>query len=151
VAAAWRLAALAPSTSPLPINSGTRTGTLTITDNATPNIQTVALSGIGTFVKLSGTTLPFGTVPVTQSLTKKMTVKNVGTTAVALTSISIGGTNAGDFSQTNTCGTSIAAGASCSISVKFSPTATGSRTAVLTLTDDDASGSQTVALSGTGS
>ena len=40
----------------------------------------------------------------------------------------------GDFSQTNTCGSSIAAGSSCTVSVTFTPTAAGSRTGNLTIT-----------------
>src|SRR4029077_8533205 len=52
------------------------------------------------------------------------------------------------FSQTNTCGTSLAAGASCAVSVKFSPTAAGARSGTLSVT---AAGSTTaVPLSGTG-
>jgi hypothetical protein len=135
-----------------PTSSGTRTGTLTVNDDASTGTSTVALTGLGTFVKLSGTTLPFGSVTVGQaSAVKKVTVKNAGPNVVNFTSIVLSGANAADFSQTTTCGASLAAGASCAINVTFTPSATGARAATLTLTDDDAGSPQTVALSGTGS
>jgi hypothetical protein len=62
---------------------------------------------------------------------------------VAVTSITI----SGDFSQTNTCGTSVAAGGSCTISVIFAPQGSGPWTGTLTIVD--AAGTQTVALTGT--
>jgi Abnormal spindle-like microcephaly-assoc'd, ASPM-SPD-2-Hydin len=134
-----------------PTSSGTRTGTLTVTDDAPINTSTVALTGIGTFVKLSGTTLPFGSVPVNQtSAAKKMTAKNVGPNTVNFNNVAITGANAADFSQTNNC-TALAPGASCTLTVTFTPSAAGARSATITVTDDDAGSPQTVALSGTGS
>ena len=79
-----------------------------------------------------------------------MTVKNTGGGALIFSSITITGTNAGDFAQTNTCTGSIALGSSCTISVSFTPTGGGTRTAVLTLTDDAQNSPQTVTLTGTG-
>src|SRR5439155_6165936 len=55
----------------------------------------------------------------------------------------------GDFMQTNTCGTSVAAGANCTISVTFTPTATGIRTGAVTITDNIAGSPQTISLTGT--
>ncbi len=64
----------------------------------------------------------------------------------------VSGTNAGDFAiASNTCGASLAGSASCTVSITFKPTATGSRTATLTFTDAAGNSPQTVALSGTGS
>ena len=54
-----------------------------------------------------------------------------------------------DFAQTNTCSSPVNPGANCSISVTFLPTATGTRTAIITIADDDGS-PQTVKLDGTG-
>ncbi len=57
--------------------------------------------------------LNFGRVPVgTTSSPKNVTLTNVGTTALNFTGtgITITGTNAGDFAQTNTCGTSVGPG-----------------------------------------
>jgi hypothetical protein len=60
-------------------------------------------------------------------------------------------TVSGDFSQTNNCPATLSTGAGCTISITFTPTATGMRTGTLTITDNDPTGSQTVNLSGTGS
>src|SRR5207245_5529647 len=62
----------------------------------------------------------------------------------------ISGANSGDFAQTNGCGTSVAAGGSCRITVTFTPTATGTRSAALTVTDDAVGSPQTASLSGSG-
>jgi hypothetical protein len=56
----------------------------------------------------------------------------------------------GPFSQTNTCGTSIAAGGSCTVSVKFAPTAGGSASGTLSVASSAPGSPLTVALSGTG-
>jgi sugar lactone lactonase YvrE len=55
-----------------------------------------------------------------------------------------------DFTQTNTCGTQLAAGASCTIDVVFAPQASGTRSAALHVADSDASSPQTASLSGVG-
>src|SRR6185312_3903029 len=54
------------------------------------------------------------------------------------------------FSQTNTCGSSLGAGASCTVSVKFAPTASGSASGNLTVAGSAPNSPLTVALSGTG-
>ncbi len=59
-------------------------------------------------------------------------------------------TASGDVSQTNTCTATLAKGATCSITVAFSPTATGGRTGTITVTDNDSSSPQVVQLTGTG-
>jgi hypothetical protein len=79
-----------------------------------------------------------------------VTLTNIGTTALTISAIAITGTNAGDFQQTHTCGASLAAGASCTISVTFKPTATGTRAATVGVTDSAAGSPQHVPLSGTG-
>jgi probable HAF family extracellular repeat protein len=80
----------------------------------------------------------------TTSAAQTVTVKNTGTTVFSVTGIQV----SGDYAQTNTCGTSIAAGSQCSISVKFTPTAPGTRPGVLTLAT--AGTSYTANLTGTG-
>src|SRR5437667_7712622 len=72
------------------------------------------------------------------------------TTTLSIIGIGITGTNAGNFAQTHTCGTSLVAGASCSISVTFKPTALGTRTATLNISDNGGGSPQRVSLSGTG-
>jgi Beta-propeller repeat/Abnormal spindle-like microcephaly-assoc'd, ASPM-SPD-2-Hydin len=95
--------------------------------------------------------LSFGNQNInTSSAARTATLTNNSKSALTVTSITITGTNAADFSQTNTCGTSLAIAASCTISVIFKPSATGSESATLTITDSDASSPQLVQLSGTG-
>ena len=89
--------------------------------------------------------LSFGSVVTgTTSAAQTVTVSNPTGSAAAVSSIAA----TGDFSQTNTCGSSIAANGSCTVSVKFAPTATGARTGTLTV---NAGGvTNTVSLTGTG-
>jgi hypothetical protein len=71
---------------------------------------------------------------------------------VSLTSevVTIAGSDPLDFSQNNTCGSSLATGATCNINVKFNPTIAGARAATLQVTDSDPSSPQTAALTGFG-
>ena len=75
-----------------------------------------------------------------------VTVSNTGNGAAAISSI----TASGDFAQTNTCGSSLAAGASCTVNVTFTPTASGARTGTLSIASNAPGSPATVALSGTG-
>jgi len=133
----------------LPTAAGPQTGTLTITDFAGNSPQTVALNGTGVApgASLSATTLSFPAQPVSiASSPLSVTLNNTGNGALTPLLINI----TGDFALTNTCAGTVAAGASCTISVTFTPTTTGSRTGTLTLTDNAGNSPQTVALSGTG-
>jgi hypothetical protein len=95
----------------------------------------------------SPTSLAFaGQTLNTTSSVQTVTVTNTGAAAATLSGIA----TTGDFSQTNTCGTSIAASASCTVSVKFAPTASGTRTGNLTVAGNASNSPTTVALTGTG-
>jgi hypothetical protein len=136
-----------------PSASGSRAASLRITDNASGSPQTVSLSGTGTAPVdgLSPTSLAFGNQSVgTTSTTQTVTLSNTGNAPLSITSLALAGTNASDFAQANTCGSSLAAGANCTISVRFTPSASGSRTASLSITDNASGSPQTVSLSGTG-
>ncbi|MFZ0286543.1 MAG: DUF3443 family protein [Terriglobales bacterium] len=136
-----------------PIQAGVQNATLQVSDNASGSPQTVSLQGTGTgaVVSFNPSTLSFGTVTVGQSSQPQTTtLTNLGTTSLQITSVGIGGSDAGDFSQTNTCSTTVAAGKSCSIIVTFTPTATGSRNAVVSVSDNGAGSPHTAPLSGTG-
>jgi len=78
------------------------------------------------------------------------TLSNTGLAPLLISSVSITGTNATDFAQTNNCGTSLGAGLSCSIMVVFNPLARGSRTATLVVTDNGTGSAQSATLTGTG-
>jgi Abnormal spindle-like microcephaly-assoc'd, ASPM-SPD-2-Hydin len=84
----------------------------------------------------------------TASMAQMLTLTNSGKGPLSITSITIGGTNSSDFSETNTCATSLAANANCVISVTFTPTGNGVRSASLTITDNAAGSPQTISLSG---
>jgi Abnormal spindle-like microcephaly-assoc'd, ASPM-SPD-2-Hydin len=134
-----------------PTAIGSRPATVTVTDNGGGTTQKVSLSGTGTEVSLSPPSINFGSQKVgTTSAAQMITLRNVGNAAMTVTGIAISGTNANNFRQTNTCGTSVAAGASCTITVNFRPSATGTRTANVTISDNGGGSPQTVALSGTG-
>ncbi len=78
---------------------------------------------------------------------------NSGNGDLAITNIAVSGLNAEDFSQANNCPASpatLARGASCAINVMFKPTATGARTATLSITDNASGSPQTATLSGNG-
>ena len=74
----------------------------------------------------------------------------VGGGTLNITSIAITGADLADFAQTNNCPATIATMGTCTITVTFSPTATGSRSAALAVTDNASSSPQDVALTGTG-
>ena len=132
-----------------PTAAGSQPGTITVTDNATGSPQTVALSGTG-IAPVAGfapTSLTFGNqILNTASAAQTVTLTNSGNAALTITSI----VASAPYAQTNTCGASVAAGANCSISVTFTPTATGSQPGTITVTDNATGSPQTVALSGTG-
>jgi hypothetical protein len=98
-------------------------------------------------VSLSTTALLFGNQLVgTASAPQTVTLANVGTTTLTGISFAWGG----NFSDSTTCGTSLAPGRSCRINVRFRPTTTGVLTGTLTITNSDATSPQIVALTGTG-
>ncbi len=110
-------------------------------DNPTPVFPPYPNNG----VTVSPTALNFGSVATgSTSPAQTVTVSNPTGSSVSVSGISV----TGDFAQTNNCGASIAANASCAVSVTFKPTAAGSRTGTLTV---NAGGvSNAVSLSGTG-
>jgi hypothetical protein len=133
-----------------PMAIGAATGTLAFADSAVGSPQTVSLSGTGIApVTLSASTLSFSTTVAGNTAAAK-TVTLTNNQAVALTSISV--TVSGPFAvASNTCGTSIAAGARCTVGVTFSPVAVGAATGTLKFNDSAVGSPQTVSLSGTGS
>lgn len=139
-----------------PTATGARSGTLTVASNASGSPSTAALSGTGTAPaaptpQLSPSSLSFADqTSGTVSSAKNLTLSNVGTAVLNITSIGLTGTNPDDFSQTNTCGSTLAGGANCSISVTFRPQDVRSSSATLSVVSN-ASGSPTNAgLSGNG-
>lgn len=136
-----------------PTAAGSESGAVTITDNAANSPQKFTLTAFGQLpVNLSPTALAFGTVKVgATSASKTVTVGNNEKTTLTFSSIVLGGADPGDFTQTgNTCGSSLAAGATCMLTYTFSPAKIGARTATVTLTDSALTSPQVIKLSGTG-
>ena len=95
----------------------------------------------------SPASLSFGDVAAgSASAAQTVTVSNPGGTAATVSSISA----SGPFSETSTCGGSITAGGSCTVSVKFAPTSGGAATGTLSVATSAPGSPLTVALSGTG-
>jgi hypothetical protein len=84
------------------------------------------------------------------SAPQAVTLTNTGGATLNITSLAVTGANASDYSQTGNCGSSIAAGANCTIAVLFTPSAAGARAAALSISDNASGSPQTVSLSGTG-
>ncbi len=138
------------STTFKPIQIGPRSASVEITDNEFGSPQLVALSGTGVTsgpnATLSRTSLTFRTQLVgTTSPAQSVTVTNYGKMALSIISI----VTSGDFDQTHTCGSSLAPGATCTISVTFKPTQRGPRTGTLSIADNAPGNRQAVTLNGT--
>jgi hypothetical protein len=139
-----------------PTVAGALTASLVAHDNAAGAPQTVALTGIGgsatPAVVLSPATLTFASTAVgSGSAAQVVTVRNTGLVPVSLTSFALSGTNASSFGiVSKTCAASLAAGASCTVSVDFKPAASGALSAKLLATDDATGSPQAVTLTGTG-
>jgi len=102
------------------------TAYLSIVDSGPGGGQQVQLSGIGTYIKVSPKTLNFGNVAVGSNATLTATLTNTATTSKEVGRIYFK-SGSKEFSETNTCGRNqnLAAGAQCTITVTFAPTATG--------------------------
>jgi hypothetical protein len=134
-----------------PTATGTRSASLTLSDDAQGSPQDVPLSGKGVAqATASPTSLTFASQTVgTTSAAKPVTLTNNLSTALAI-SITFTGADPGDFSQTDTWNGSVPAKSHCTISVTFTPKATGTRTATLNVSDSANNSPQTVSLTGTG-
>jgi hypothetical protein len=138
-----------------PTEAGSRSATLSVSDNAGGSPQAVSLNGTGftpaTTLSLSTSSLAFGQENMAASTAPQtLTLTNTGKVTLTISNMTVAGANPGDFAQTNTCGASVTAGAKCSLSVTFAPTAMGSRTASLSISDNASGSPQTVSLTGTG-
>jgi sugar lactone lactonase YvrE len=126
-------------------------GNLLLADSNNVRIRSVANLLTNVAIGFSPSSLTFTTQLVgAPSAAQTVTLTNNGTAPLSITSIVVGGTNSGDFTETNTCGTSVSASAKCAISVTFTPKATGTRTASITITDSVPGSPQTFSLTGAG-
>ncbi len=134
-----------------PTQGGTRTGTLTFTDNAPNSPQVVGLTGTGVALTVSPTALNYGSVSVgTTSPSLNITITNDSSSSVTLTSITVTGSKSEFPITNNTCGSSLAGGSNCTVSVAFKPTATGIQSASVKVASNGGGSPQSVSLQGIG-
>jgi FtsP/CotA-like multicopper oxidase with cupredoxin domain len=136
-----------------PTASGARAGVLSVASNDPVNpLLTIPFSGTGTAVALSPAAITFPNQVVgTSSTSWTITIGNSGPTALTINSIVLGGANPADFTLNNQCGAAINSGRSCTVRMRFAPTAIGARAASLVVSTSDLGTPQaSVALSGTG-
>ncbi|CAN5651708.1 hypothetical protein BH10ACI4_BH10ACI4_03290 [soil metagenome] len=113
-------------------------------------VQTVTAVSSGANLQVSATSVGFGLVAMrAASAAKSLTLANTGTAAINGLALSFTGANAADFSQSGTCGTVLAAGATCTVNLTFRPTTSGTEQASLAI-QAAGLGVQYVALTGTG-
>lgn len=142
-----------------PTVSGAATASLSLRHNGGVEgaeiTSSVPLSGLAVAnapaVVLSPSTLSLSQMVGTTSAPQTVVVSNQGSAAVSLSSVVAQGPNAGEFARSGgTCSTTLAAGASCTLTLAFTPAATGSRTATLSVAHSAAGTPSTVTLSGQG-
>ncbi len=139
-----------------PAGTGTRDAEIVIFDNAGSGEQTVTLTGTGLgtgtpVVSLAHTSFYMGHELVgVQGTPGKLIMTNSGTGTLSLSAFSVTGTNSTNFSLSQNCGTSLAAKASCTLTIYFRPSGKGTRTGSIVIRDNAGTGTQTVALTGLG-
>ena len=140
-----------------PASVGLRTGRLEV---SAPNVVTVsaALAGLGAEgaeLDILPDQVLFGTVAVGGEQDETLTIANLGDMSTGPISIQVSGANGSDFVvlATGSCapsGTVLVPGGTCTVVVRFSPGATGARTATLTVTDGGTGQTANTTLTGTG-
>ncbi len=132
-----------------PLSIGPVTGTLTIDFNGSGGVTVVALSGTGiqpAAPMISPASLQFSPQAIgSPSAAQPITLTAEGTAPLTISSV----TASGDFAETNTCGSTVAVGSSCSISVVFTPQAPGVRNGQITISDNAPNTPQTISVTGT--
>jgi len=134
-----------------PQSSGSVSGMVTLTSDASNPTLEIALSGTGVAsgaLSANPTSLSFGNVTVGSSQSLTETVSNSGGTNVTISQVGISGSG---FSLSGiTAPVTLAAGQSATFNVTFTPTATGSATGSVTITSNASNPTLTLGLSGTG-
>ncbi|MGA7155275.1 MAG: choice-of-anchor D domain-containing protein [Acidobacteriaceae bacterium] len=134
---------------------GSFTGTLVITDNALGSPQSVPLTGSGVQAIASFTNGPVSFANVTANTASQpfnLELENTGNIALNISSLTLAPSSPSVFSETNTCGASVAPNALCTITVNFKPNVAATAYATyLTLASNASPAEQTVTVTGTSS
>jgi phospholipase C len=129
-----------------PTATGPQTGALTVVDSGITSPEKTALAGIGSGLSVSPLSVTFASTFIgATTAAKTFTLKNLGASTVTISEIQA----IGDFAETNTCATTLTAGASCSIHVTFSPKTSGTLYGGLNILSSDPASPQTLDLQGT--
>jgi hypothetical protein len=121
----------------------------------TASVWTLNMSGSGTIkgpgASASPSFVPFNFQKMgTSSSAQSLTLANNGTATLAISGITINGTDAADFAQSNNCSTALAAGSNCTINVVFTPSVAASESASISISDNAVGSPQNITLAGTG-
>lgn len=138
-----------------PTVTGVRYGSITITDNDAASPQVLNLTGEGWQTSESPASLSFGSIPIgTSSAPQTVSIANQGKTVLDISSVNIQDNsfhNSPNYTQTNTCGSSLNPGKNCKFTVTFTPTVKGNLSGVLLVfTSDPATSPVSISLSGSG-
>jgi chitodextrinase len=115
------------------------------------DMNTPTGGGSAPLLSLNPNSIDFGNQSTgTTSSSRTATLTNVGDVVLSLGGITVSGPNGGDFTQSNTCRSSLAPRESCTINVAFTPAAAGTRAATITLSDNAAGAPHTISLAGVG-
>jgi hypothetical protein len=142
-----------------PSGTGQRQANLQFTDDASSSPQILALTGNGLAPATPGVAVvpssPIMLPSTTQGATSApvvVTVTNSGNATLHVSAVALAGTNAADFAlASNTCtGVAVAASATCTVGITFTPSAAGVRQANLQITDNAPASPQSFTLTGMG-
>jgi len=139
-----------------PTVAESRTGYVTLNHNATGGSNTITLTGIGALaapaISLDHMNVPFGDVELNESKYFPVVITSTGTANLVIASINITGMDASSFSlqSSSTHDITLVPGATHTVTVRFTPTGAGIKTANITISSNAGTGTNTVSLSGTG-
>lgn len=118
---------------------------IVVADYGSGAIITMLNTGVVAFSPTTPLVLPVQLINTTGP-PDVVTLTNNGTTALSIRSIKV----SGEFQVSSTCGTSVAPGANCAISVVFRPTSVGKHSGLVTVVDSASSKAQVIEVSGSG-
>jgi 6-phosphogluconolactonase (cycloisomerase 2 family) len=137
-----------------PLAAGLRTASVGLTDDAPGSPQVInvtgnAIAAPSSAVAVNPSSPDFGTATQGTSTPMNVTLKNIGTAPLHISSVALGGANGNEFSFSDpTCNSSIPVSGSCTIALAFMPSSVGAHAASLTLTDDAPDSPQVLAIKG---
>lgn len=136
-----------------PGDIGARAARLTVTDNSRDGSHTITLGGTGASPRVALGALDFGSQQIGATVTRTLTLTNNGNSDLQLNRAYLAGGSKGDFtlSDPNSCaGSTIVAGATCDLSIAFTPQRAGRRTTSLAVQDNAPGSPQSVEVAGSG-